>query len=173
MHGVCGRVGDRAIHLVDALGHEADGFAHQRQVHVDHVRDRLAHVERIQHSKFFAVPVDQVREPVQDAHAIARVHPRPDPGPEGRPGRRHGPIDVLFRTRRHAGDDLGGGWVYGFETTAVDGVGVVAVDEVAGFHGARGTAGERVPLALVMVPDICKAHAVFLVEVIFTGWYRV
>ena len=70
-------VGDAAVDLVDALGHELIVSTTAGRSIDDHVGDRLAHVERLEHRELLGVLVDQRREAIQDFHARARRELRP------------------------------------------------------------------------------------------------
>jgi hypothetical protein len=95
VHDAGFRVRNRAFELVDALGHEPDRLDDGRQVDADHVRNRLAHVERLEHGERPGVGVDQVREAVKDFHAASRRHARPDARTERALRGVDGAIDVL------------------------------------------------------------------------------
>jgi ParB family chromosome partitioning protein len=62
-------VGDVAVDLVDRLAEELQGLRRSRDVAVQHVGDRLAHVEHVEQREFQGVVLDQVSEPVEHVHA--------------------------------------------------------------------------------------------------------
>ena len=65
----CG-MGDCAFHLVNALGKKTQGLGDFRQVDVEHIADRLAHVERLQQGQFVGMLLDQIGQAQQHIHAL-------------------------------------------------------------------------------------------------------
>ena len=69
------RVGDLAVDLVDGLGEILEGNDRARDVDVEHVRNRLAHIERIEERELAGVRFDEPGVFVEHFHAVARRHP--------------------------------------------------------------------------------------------------
>ena len=101
--------GDRAFHFVDALSKVANGFKHLGQVDVEHVRDRFAHVHRLQRGQFMAVRLDQVGPLQHDGKARARRLFVPAPIVPRRQTGGHSRINVRRAALGHDRDHLARG----------------------------------------------------------------
>ena len=144
-------VGHRALELVDAFGHEADGLDHRGQVDADDVGDGLAHVEGLEHRQRLRVAIDELREAVQHLHALPRRHARPDAGAEGALRRSDRPVDVCRGARRHLGQRLAGRGIQRGEAAAARGIDECAVDEEPRLEMATCSIRQRVPVGAVMI----------------------
>ena len=87
-------VGNPSLDLVDALTAKLDEVSHRGQIHADHIADRFAHVQCIQHGESPAVLPYQVREAVHNRHALTGLQARPATAPETGAGRRHRTVDI-------------------------------------------------------------------------------
>ena len=156
-------VGDRAFDLVDAFGKVADRPQHFGNVDVQHVADRLAHVQCFEQRQFVGVPLHQVGESKQHVHARARRQSAPAAVAPGRQRTRDRGIDVGRLAPGHLRQHAAVGRIDAVEGLAGYGRHMAPVDEQAGggaqFFGPLGPllvrvrAGHAWPGALGWVPD--------------------
>ncbi|MNQ89166.1 hypothetical protein D3C85_1044640 [compost metagenome] len=131
------RGSDFVVDLVDGFAIPADGAGGGGNVDAQGVADRLAHVQGFQQGQLFAVGVDQVGKADQHLLALDRGQARPDAGFEGGAGVLDRQFGVGQVTAGHLSQQAAVDRADAVEGRAGSGVGVLAMDEGAGFdlHG--------------------------------------
>jgi hypothetical protein len=132
VQNVGGRRRGGAGDLIDALGAEADGRGGGRHVDVQHVADRLPHVERVEQREQLSLALDEVGEAVEDGHAVPRRHAGPTAAAIGRQPIGDGPVHIGGRALADSRQNRAGGGVDRLEMAAGD-LDHVAADEGTGF----------------------------------------
>ena len=134
----------RPLDLVDAFREVADRLEHFRQVDLEHVADRLAHVQGFQQGQLVAVGVDPVGEAQQDVHARARRQAAPAAVVPGLHATGDRGVDIGCLAPGHFGQDTAVGRIHAVEGFAAHGRHMPSVDEQPG--GDRQAACRGSPL---------------------------
>ncbi len=129
MHDVCFGVGHAAFDLVDVLGHELNRRDDCRDVDIQHIADRLAHIQRVQNSESLCVLVNQLRVSIKNIHTFARREPRPTTTAECFPCGGHCRVHIFFVSGGNRCDCFAVRRIDRIEPGTINRVTIIAVDE--------------------------------------------
>jgi len=141
------RRGDLIVEFVRELRVVGDAICRERDVDIDRVQDRLAHIECLEDGQAIDVISNELREPVHHALAGGRIGTPPASLVKRRTRRDHRRVDISGTAASDLGDDLTVDRAYVFENPAVAGSDELAVDERPSFRTRGG--GELLPILAV------------------------